>query len=86
MPPPPRSLAAAMPGESADGFSLQLTEHEPPVGKAATPGIVIQSIDPPRRRRSDTTMLIAILAALAVIAVGLGLAVLFGEVPQNVPQ
>lgn len=86
MPPPPRSLAAARPAEAADGFSLQVTEHEPEVGQASTPGIVIQSIDPPRRRRSDTTTLIAILAALTVIAVGLGLAVLFGEAPQEISQ
>lgn len=75
-----------MPAEAADGFTLQVTEHEPQVGQAPTPGIVIQSTDPPRRRRSDTTTLIAILAALAVIAMGLGLAALFGGAPQEISQ
>ena len=44
---------------------------------ATAPGIVINPVEPQRRRRSDTTLLIAILVALAVIVVGLGLAVLF---------
>ena len=39
--------------------------------------IVIDPVEPQRRRRSDATLLIAILVALAVIVVGLGLAVLF---------
>lgn len=85
MPPPPRSIAAAAPQstESVGGLALRL--DAPGQGPDAAPvaGIVIQAVDPPRRRsRSDTTLLIALLAAVAVLAVCLGAAVLLGEVPR----
>ena len=75
MPPPPRSLATAAAAEPAGNFTLQV--DQPQMSAATAPGIVINPVEPQRRRRSDTTLLIAILAALAVIVVGLGLAVLF---------
>jgi len=77
MPPAPRSLPAAADAvEPPSQFSIQLEQPEVS-SPAAAPGIVINPVEPQRRRRSDTTLLIAILVALAVIVVGLGLAVLF---------
>jgi hypothetical protein len=76
MPPAPRSLPAADAVEPPSQFSLQLEQPEVS-SPAAASGLVINPVEPQRRRRSDTTLLIAILVALAVIVVGLGLAVLF---------
>ncbi|MGA1617960.1 MAG: hypothetical protein ACO37F_05535 [Pirellulales bacterium] len=76
MPPPPRSVAASQIAAGSEGFSVP-AEAEHPLGSEAVVDIVIDPVQPHRRRRSDTTLLIAILVALAVIVVGLGLAVLF---------
>ncbi len=77
MPPPPRSVAEAVPGKTGEGFSLAAAiESSAALQPAAA--IVINPVEPRRRRRSDTSLLIAILVALAVIAVGLGVVVLFG--------
>ncbi len=84
MPPPPRSIAetSQISDDPQEGFSLTLTAPTNQPTAAPVAGIVLQSVDPPRRRpRSDTTLLIALLTAVAVLAVLLGAAVLFGEAP-----
>jgi len=76
MPPPPRSVAAAEIAAGSEGFSVPAEAEDSLAGEAVV-DIVIDPVEPHRRRRSDTTLLIAILVALTVIVVGLGLAVLF---------
>ena len=75
-PPPPRSIAASDLAVGGEGFSLPVEAERPLAGEPVV-GIVIDPVEPHRRRRSDTALLIAILVALAVIVIGLGLAVLF---------
>ena len=76
MPPPPRSVAAVGLATESEGFSVSVESEQSLAGEPVV-GIVIDPVEPQRRRRSDATLLIAILVALAVIVVGLGLAVLF---------
>ncbi|NBP88643.1 MAG: hypothetical protein EBU59_09105 [Planctomycetia bacterium] len=69
MPPPPRSLAEAEAG------GLTFPTEANPAATDAPPRIVIEQVEPPRRRRSDAVLMIGMLTGLAVIAGALAAAV-----------
>lgn len=74
MPPPPRSLAQASSTAGDLGFQENIDQADG--ANFTPPEIVIEQVQPPRRRRSDAVLVIGILTGLAVIAGVLAAAVL----------
>jgi len=75
MPPPPRGWASTPAGGDGE-FSIVPGGSETTAPPDAAPQIFIEPVQPRRRCRSDTMLMIAILTALAVVAGGLAALVL----------